>query len=178
MNYPPLELRLIVLAVSAAFANVALAQANLPTGNTTAAGTAAVSTIGNDMTVSTSNRAVINWQTFNIANGYSVTFSQAGTSAITVNRVADTGGLSTINGGLNPNGTVMILNSNGVLFGPNASVNVGGLVASTGKFEPADFTNFLSGGPVAITGATSGSVVNQGTINVTGAGLVAFVAPS
>jgi len=169
----------MALAVTSALANGAAAQA-LPTGGafTKGMGTINPPTPGNEMVVNqTSQRAVIDWTTFNIGNGGTVTFTQPGASSVAVNRVGPSAGLSTIDGILNANGHVMILNPNGVLFGKNASVNVGGLIASTGNLT--DDNQFMNASlPFGITGATAGSVENRGTITVAGAGLAAFVAPS
>jgi len=78
---------------------------------------------------------------------------------------------------LSANGHVMILNPNGVLFGPTASVNVGGLIASTGNINDTQFMSSPTAS-IPITGATAGSVTNKGSITISGAGLAAFVAPS
>ena len=136
-------------------------------------------TSGSAMTVTqTTNRAVINWDTFSLQNG-SLNFSQPGSSSITVNRVSASGGASNVNGPMTANGNVIILNPNGVLFGPNAQINVAGLIASTGDINPAsNFAEFMAGGAFGITGATAASIANQGAITVSGAGLAAFVAPS
>ena len=80
------ELRAMVLAVSAAFADCALAQTTLPTNGTVAAGGASISTngAGNAMTVTqTTSRTVINWDSFSLQNG-SLTFNQPGSSSIAV----------------------------------------------------------------------------------------------
>jgi filamentous hemagglutinin family protein len=166
------------LAVAAAFADTASAQA-LPTGQTVAAGngSAVVNTTGSSMTVTTSQRAIIDWTTFNIGNGASVQFIQPGSTSIAVNRVGLGGGASAIDGTLSANGHVMLLNPNGVMFGATAVVNVAGLIASTGNINDAQFMASATS-PVAITGATGGSISNHGNITITGAGLAAFVAPS
>src|SRR6185436_11723460 len=110
-------------------------------------------------------------------NGASVQFIQPGSSSIAVNRVGLGGGASAIDGTLSANGHVMLLNPNGVMFGATAVVNVAGLIASTGNINDTQFMASATA-PVAITGATTGSISNQGNITVTGAGLAAFVAPS
>ncbi|MBK8019560.1 MAG: filamentous hemagglutinin family protein [Betaproteobacteria bacterium] len=77
-----------------------------------------------------SARAVIDWQGFSIGENASVTFNhQLGASSATLNRVVGTE-QSVINGMLQAQGQVYLINSQGILFGPNAQVNVGGLVAS------------------------------------------------
>ena len=165
----------MALAVASVFADLASAQV-LPTGGSVTAGTATIGTSGSAMTVTTGQRAIIDWTTFNIGNGASVQFVQPGATSVAVNRVGLSGGASAINGALNANGNVMILNPNGVMFGATAVVNVAGLIASTGNINDANFMNEAL--PIAITGATGASVSNAGQITVNGAGLAAFVAPS
>jgi filamentous hemagglutinin family protein len=170
-------MKALAAAVASLFAGAAGAQV-LPTGYSNTAGNTTMTTSGAAMSVNqTTQRAIIDWTTFNIGNGASVTFTQPGATSVAVNRVSANGGSSEIAGALNANGHVMLLNPNGIAFTSTATVNVGGLIASTGK---VDATNFdpNSTGPIAITGATAGTISNQGTITVTGAGLAAFVAPS
>ena len=89
------------------------------------------SATGTTTTISNSGtHAIINWDSFNINAEDTVIFDQAATSA-TLNRVATDGGLSNINGTLQSNGRVFILNPNGVIFGNGAKVNVGSLLASS-----------------------------------------------
>jgi large exoprotein involved in heme utilization and adhesion len=44
-------------------------------------------------------------------------------------------------GGLTSNGSLFLINQNGVLFGDDAQVNVGSLVASSMDISNADFLN-------------------------------------
>lgn len=167
----------ICVAVAAAWAAGALAD-NLPTGGVVAAGSATIGTpSAAEMVINqTSQRVVIDWTSFNIANGSSVNFVQPGASAVALNRVGAGAGQSVIDGVLNANGTVMILNPNGVMFGRTASVNVGGLVASTADI---DTDAFMRGdNRLVMTGRAGGaSVENDGTIKAADGGLVALVAP-
>ncbi|HWI35777.1 MAG TPA: filamentous hemagglutinin N-terminal domain-containing protein [Burkholderiales bacterium] len=168
-------------AVASALASGAAAQA-LPTGGAFTNGTGTITPPapgGSSMQVTqTSQRALIDWTSFNIGAGNSVSFTQPAATSVAVNRVGASAGQSTIDGMLSANGHVAILNPNGVLFGPTAIVNVGGLIASTGNLS--DTTQFMSSAtaPIAITGANAGSVTNKGSITIAGAGLAAFVAPS
>ena len=142
----------------------------LPSGGVVAAGSASISTgtAGTTINQSTQN-AAINWQSFNIASGESVRFNQPNSSSVTLNRVlgADPSGIF---GSLTANGKVFLVNPNGILFGQGASVNVGGLVASTLNIADSDFmaSNYK------FAGTGNGTVVNQGSINADG-GYVALL---
>jgi filamentous hemagglutinin family protein len=123
---------------------------------------------------------VFDWGSFNIGSNGAVNFNQtAGASSITANRVPGATSASVINGLLSAPGNVMILNAHGVIFGATARVNVAGLIASTGDLKPdSNFTEFMGGGSFSINGANAGSIINQGEITISNAGLAAFVAPS
>ncbi|WP_041559705.1 filamentous hemagglutinin N-terminal domain-containing protein [Afipia carboxidovorans] len=64
-------------------------------------------------------------------------FYQPGASSVTLNRVIGNE-TSVINGAINANGQVFIVNSAGVLFGKGSQINVGGLVASTQDISNKD----------------------------------------
>jgi filamentous hemagglutinin family protein len=113
----------------------------LPVGGVVAAGAASFNTgISNTTIIQLSQNAIVNWQSFNIAFGEAVRFFQPDSSSTALNRVlgADP---SSILGSLSSNGRVFLVNPNGILFGKGASVNVGGLVASTLNIANADWMN-------------------------------------
>jgi len=144
----------------------------LPTGAEVTAGTAAVSSAGSAMTIHQSTpRAAINWQQFNIGPGESVQFVQPGAAAIALNRVLGQDP-TTILGRLSANGQIFLLNPNGVLFGPGAQVNVGGIVASTLGLSDADFM----AGRYRFSGQR-GAVTNRGAIEAAEGGYVVLLAP-
>jgi len=157
------------LALSVALSFAAQVQA-LPVGGVVAAGSASISAGATSTTITqTSPSAVINWQSFNIAAGQSVQFVQPSPTAVALNRVlgADP---SSILGSLSANGRVFLVNPNGILFGQGASVNVGGLLASTLNIADSDFL----AGNYKFSGAGTGTVLNQGTLNVDG-GFIALL---
>jgi filamentous haemagglutinin family N-terminal domain len=126
-----------------------------------------------------SERAIINWQRFDIGNGEATRFVQPGSGAIVLNRVIGGEGRSTIDGALTANGGVWLINPNGVLFGANARVDVHSLLATTADILDGDFMNgassrFAFATPSANADAT---IVNQGEITLGEAGLGALVAP-
>ncbi len=94
-------------------------------------------------------RAVLHWQRFDIAADKSVEFRQPSASAIALNRVLGEEGASLIDGRLEANGRVFLINQNGILFGDNARVNVNSLIASTFDiddeiFEGVGFVNAIN----------------------------------
>lgn len=85
-------------------------------------------------------QAILNWSSFNIAAGSAVKFTQPSTSAIALNQIYDNNP-STIFGNLSANGQVFLINQNGFLFGPHATVNVNTLVASSLGLSDQTFLN-------------------------------------
>lgn len=146
----------------------------LPTGGQVAQGSGSISQNGTNMVIDqNSQNMVINWNTFNINNGESVNFNQPNSSAIAVNRVT-TQNASQILGNLNANGQVFVINPNGVVFGKNAQVRVGGLVASTRDISDKDFLakNYT------FSGVSTAGIVNNGNIDVSNGGYVALLGAS
>src|SRR5207249_4889880 len=119
-----------------------------------------------------SQKAILQWDNFSIGSNAWVNFTQPSSSAIALNRVVGNN-LSEIFGRMTANGQVFLTNPNGVLFAPSASVDVGGLFATTLSIADRDFLagryNFYNEG-----GAKS--VVNQGNI-VTANGYAALAGP-
>ncbi|MFW9626000.1 MAG: filamentous hemagglutinin N-terminal domain-containing protein, partial [Sulfurospirillum sp.] len=120
----------ISLVVSALIASVTMLHA-APSGGVVTSGSANIAQNGSVTTITQStNKAAINWQNFSIGTSETVNFNQPTVNAVTLNRVVGNE-KSIIDGALNANGQVFILNSNGVLFSKNASINTAGLVATT-----------------------------------------------
>jgi filamentous hemagglutinin family protein len=148
-----------------------------PEGGTVVGGAATITGQGGPaVTVNQSTQnAIINWHTFNIGRGESVTFQQPNSGSVALNRVTGGLGPSEILGNLTANGRIFLINRDGVLFGPGAVVNTAGFLASTNDIKNADFMagryNFN------IPGRPDASIVNHGRITATSGGFAALVAP-
>lgn len=145
----------------------------MPQGEVIRSGKGEITRQDKDMTVNQdSKRLAIDWSGFDIANDERVTFRQPDKDSVALNRVVGDAA-SVIDGTLSGNGHVYVINPNGVLFGKNASVDVGSLVASTARISDRDMTNFADadGITMAIPEDSSAKVINAGTIRAEG-GLV------
>ena len=145
----------------------------MPQGEVIRSGKGEITRQDKDMTVNQdSKRLAIDWSGFDIANDERVTFRQPDKDSVALNRVVGDAA-SVIDGTLSGNGHVYVINPNGVLFGKNASVDVGSLVASTARISDRDMTNFANadGITMAIPEDSSAKVINAGTIRAEG-GLV------
>lgn len=109
---------------------------------------------------------IINWGTFSIWSGHTVSIDN-GTGA-TLNRVTGAEA-SQIFGNLNATGAVYLLNQNSVFFGKDGVINTGGdFVASTLYIKNEDF---LIGGDNIFKGNSNASVLNFGKIGSLGGDL-------
>jgi len=166
----------VVLSIGCVVTSLTIASLGLanPTNPTVAAGQAQISGLGTSAVTihQATQQAVINWQQFNIAPNEVTRFIQPNVSAVALNRIFDQNP-SQILGSLQANGNVILLNPNGILFGPNAQVNVGGLIASSLNLTNA---NFLSGNYLFQGTGAEGWVKNAGSIQ--GATGVYLLAPN
>src|SRR5579859_6105509 len=117
-------------------------QAN-PAGGSVSQGSASFSSQGSQLTVRTSDRTFINWQSFNIGPSETTTFIQPSSSSLVWNQIHDANP-SQILGGLNANGYVVLQNQNGFFIGGNASITAHGLLMTT---TPIPMPDLSSGGP-------------------------------
>ncbi len=102
-------------------------------------------------------KAILTWQQFNVGKNTTVYFDQSkgntssGNSWIALNRINDPSGIpSQILGQIKAEGSVYLLNRNGIMFGGSSQVNVNSLVASSLNLFSNDITasnsRFLNGG--------------------------------
>lgn len=148
-----------------------------PEGGDVVEGDATIEYDGDWTRVLTGEITIIDWLSFNIAQGETVEFIMPSEASRVLNRI--TSGVPTeIMGNLIGNGQVFIVNPSGVIFGQNAVVNVGALYAAAGNISNTDFMNgtyrftdargivenrgYLGGDLIALVG---GRVANHGTIS-------------
>lgn len=165
-------LRVLVGAVSAAFSLGALANGPLPVAAGTfiapsSPGMAAAPVVnGSTMTITQTTAApvVMQWNSFSVDQGHTVRFVQPDVTSRAINVVLPGGPRSDIYGNIQANGQVFLFNQAGVLFGPNAVVDVGGLVASSLKLNDELINRSLSA--LGVTGAALSGDASAGDVMV------------
>jgi filamentous hemagglutinin family protein len=146
-----------------------------PTGGSVVAGQASISMSPGVVNItSTTLRAVIDWQSFDIGSRQQVVFTGPSADAVILNRVTGPDP-SQIAGTLSSKGQVYLANASGVIYYKGAELEVDGLVATSAGISSQNFINNRlrfdhPGNPAA-------KVENRGEISVSTGGALAFVAP-
>ena len=160
-------------AIAGLFVVFALESFAAPAGMTVQSGTASLSQSGNQLNITASHNAFLNWNSFNIAPNETTTFIQPSAASVVWNRINDPNP-SQIFGSLNANGVVVLMNQSGFYFGPNSVVNAAGLIVSTAPVTTVEssaglFWQFNGAPPQA-------SIVNYGCLNAGRAGSLFLIA--
>jgi filamentous hemagglutinin family protein len=164
-----------MLSFFSAFVLTPHAYAN-PEGGVVNSGSATISVDGTKTNiVQSTDKAVIDWRSFDINANEHTQFYQPGASSITLNRINDYKP-SQIDGQLTANGKIILINPNGVFFGAGSVVDVNSLLATSADidnnhFMNSDMLNFDK------EGNHDAAIINNGTITAAEAGLIGFVAP-
>ncbi len=86
---------------------------------------------GNKMQINQrTDKAALNWKSFDIGAGNHVNFSQPNSTSVALNRIGGNKA-SDILGKLTANGQIYLINKNGFIFGSKSVINVNSLIAST-----------------------------------------------
>ena len=147
------------------------APTSLPEGGIVTAGDADISTPSANRLLITqrSNKAILNWNSFNIAEGHSVHFSQPDSNSAALNRITGDAP-SILAGALTADGRVLLVNPNGIAITETGTIDAGAFVASTLNIADADF---LAGKLTFRQERARGVVSNAG--RVTASQAVAFL---
>jgi filamentous hemagglutinin family protein len=153
-----------------------LAQA-LPQGGQVVAGSAAINAagVGKLEIKQASDSASIDWRSFSVGAAESLRIMQPSSNSVLVNRVTGNDA-SQILGRIDANGRVFLSNPRGIVFGRDAVIDVGGLVATTLAIR-ADQGGAVAGS-YSLTGGTEapGEIIVDGVIRAPG-GTVVFAGP-
>ena len=120
-----------------------------------------------------SQRLITDWDSFDIGRDASVTFVQPNADASALNRIHSVNP-SQIFGQLKANGKIYLVNAQGIIFGRDAQVNVGSLVASTLSLSEQDYLNDT----LTFDGSNDsviGRIENYGQLAATVGGTVALL---
>ncbi len=136
-----------------------------PTGPKVVRGSAEFSQVGNELTVTTSsNKTIINWGSFSIDAGSTVNFVQPNAGSSVMNRVTGSQ-RSSINGLMMSNGSIYLINRNGILIGQLGRIHAASFVAST---LPVTNTEFMTGADMVFKGDSNAYIDNRGEIKAIG----------
>jgi filamentous hemagglutinin family protein len=173
LAFASVALACMTLSATQAQSNLGVVAATaLPQGASVNTGTANISTLGANMAITqTTDKASINWQSFNVGTGASVNITQPSASSVLLNRVVGNDP-SQILGKLSANGQLILLNPNGIVFGKDGSVAASSFTASTFGLSDADF---MDGFYKYNRNGSTAAVVNQGTIETSAGGFVALI---
>ena len=164
----------IALISSGLLATLAINSAVAAPGDVLSTRNATVTAGANTVVSQSASRAVVEWQSFDIADGESVTFNMGSSDSI-LNIIQDSKA-SNISGALSGDGAIYLINNHGIMFGTDATVNVGSLVASSLSISAADFINGnynFSAHP-----DNKGNIVNNGVITAATGGTIALIGNS
>ncbi|PTY01567.1 hypothetical protein DB346_12535 [Verrucomicrobia bacterium LW23] len=132
-----------------------------PSGGSVVAGSADITSSGGRVTVKQgSDRAIVNWKDFSVGRSEEVSFVQPSSRSAVLNRVTGSS-MSRLDGTLNANGSVYLINRNGIVIGKTGRINAAGFTASTSDVDNAQF---MRGGSLNFRGRSDASVVNYGKI--------------
>ncbi|MFV3074506.1 MBG domain-containing protein [Niveispirillum fermenti] len=162
------------LTLASVFTLPAAAQ-QAPTGGNVVVGGAGISQqAGNTLINQTTDRALIDWRSFDIGRDQSVIVTQPGAGSLLVNRVTGGGAGTRIDGSLTANGQVVVIDKAGIIIGRGARIDAGSFLATTSDIDNADFAaGRLLFGKAGVAGA---AIVNEGTIRVAEGGYAALAA--
>jgi filamentous hemagglutinin family protein len=148
----------------------------LPTNGAVKLGSAKINQVSDSrLNISqSSNKSIIDWNSFNIAEWEHVNVQVPSATSVTLNRVTGNDP-SLIFGKLSSNGNLMLINRNGILFGNGAEIDVHSLVATTSDMSNGSFMNGQY--HFNISPEFSNTITNHASITAAEGGLVAFVAP-
>ncbi|MCE1117219.1 MULTISPECIES: filamentous haemagglutinin family protein [Pseudomonas] len=116
----------------------------------------------------TADKAILNWETFNVGRDTQLNFQQNADWAL-LNRVGNSVAPSQIQGTIKADGTVMIVNQNGIVFSGSSQVNVRNLVAAAATISDAQFRDGglyvdSAGSLPTVTDAAGKVLVQQGAV--------------
>jgi len=116
----------------------------LPEVDQVASGQAEFTYTANSLVIDASDRAIVNFASFDVGANESVRINLPTISSALLSRVVGNGA-SSILGDLFCNGTLALVNPHGINFGPNANVQAAGLIASTRDITNSNFlsANYL-----------------------------------
>jgi filamentous hemagglutinin family protein len=140
-----------------------------PQGGNITHGSGSIGSQGNTTSImQNTNQLIIDWNSFNINSNETVNFTQPGASSVALNNIFQYDA-SRINGQINANGQVILINPRGLIFGSGAEINTAGLIVSSLSIAKKAFLN----GDFAFKDLddSQGVIINNGAIYASSGGV-------
>ncbi|WP_206169314.1 filamentous haemagglutinin family protein [Variovorax gossypii] len=126
----------------------------------------------------TGDRAILNWETFNVGKRTTVEFQQQADWAV-LNRVNDPKARpSQIQGSIKADGTVLIANRNGIVFSGSSQVDTRSLVAAAASIADEQFRNRGIHSATTSSGYTPSFTDAAGSVKVEAGAQISTTAPT
>ena len=125
--------------------------------------------------IDASDKAIINYKSFDIAQNESVIINLPGADKEILNRVTGNTA-SSILGRLTANGIFMLVNPNGINIGKSAAIDAAGFLASTRDISNANFLDSKYVFNKMSKEQLDSLLLNQGSINISSGGFSALIA--
>lgn len=154
-----------------------------PSGAEVQSGSVSMQTVDRLLEVHAADRSIIHWNDFSIQVGETTRFVQPSSSSTVLNRVTGLNA-SMINGVLEANGRVLLVNPHGVLVGKEGVIKTAEFIASTCDiFNMDDASISRDGSQFSLEGADMAALINlEGVIEATGvdrsSGRVLLIGPN
>jgi filamentous hemagglutinin family protein len=118
---------------------------------------------GKSRRIVASDKAILNWKEFSIGAGEKTEFVQPSSRAAVLNRVTGDK-ISLIDGRLEANGRIYLVNPNGIVIGKQGVISASSFVGTTHTVNDQEF---LSQGEILLRGESSAKILNLGRLCAT-----------
>ncbi|MEY4589399.1 MAG: hypothetical protein RL497_1475, partial [Pseudomonadota bacterium] len=175
-TFSPNKAQLLALAIASITQGFCALVWAAPEGGQVVAGQGAIEQIEKETRIQqATERLSIDWKNFDVNSDERVKFIQPNSSSIAFNRILSNKG-SLIQGQIDANGQVVLINPNGIIFTQGASVNAGALIASALQMSDQDYLN----GKFTLNAleGTEGRVINSGLLNAATGGNISLIGQS
>ena len=126
----------------------------------------------------TTDKAVLNWNNFDVASDHHVIFQQPNAGSFTLNRVPSFLFPTYIDGRITANGSIAIVNPQGIFIGPSGVIQSAGFIASTHDILDSDVMDTDNVLNFNIAPFSPSIISNQGRMEVSTNGKIIIQAPS
>lgn len=132
-----------------------------PSGLDVIQGSCKINQEGKSLHLEVSDRAILHWKNFSIEQDELTKFLQPNSSSVALNKVTS-GAISHLQGLLEANGKVILINPNGIVVSKSGVIDTGSIIATT--LDIHSDTAFMNNEDLEFSGDSKSGVINYGKI--------------